>query len=311
MNLSRDIIEKGNNKILVASKEPFLINECVEKIRSIFKDYAYKMCPDIDAFLEVYHRGELFDSQPTIICLWDLDAIAVKELYNITNLPTNDILVFIERKTLAKNKAYTNFKSECHLVKIEAMTDRDCLKWVSSRMVAKNLRFDRDIPKILVDMKSSDLHAIDSEIRKLEIIYEDKEIDKTAVRYISESSEAKVFEFMEHLLHKRRDKALKEFHKFSEDYYVKLIFMVINNIEKIYKIGAYRSQNKSAEEISDLIGINKFIVKTKYFTVLSIYNKVKLLKLLDLFNELDFKLRTSSMPKRLLFEAYILKAFNV
>lgn len=311
MNLSRSIVEGGSNKFLVSSKDPFLISEFIEKIRTIFNDYEYKMCVDIEDFLELYHRGDIFSSDPMIIYLWELTADAVKELAPIVSLPTKDILIFTERKILSKTKAYTSFTAECSPVKLSPLNEKECLRWVSARMRSMGLKFERDVPKILIDKKSSDLYALDSEIRKLKVLYGNKEIDKSFSNYIAESSDAKIFEFMEHLFHKRRGQAIQEFYKFSEDYYVKLVHTLIGNIEKIYKIASYRSQKRDAEEIAELTSISKFIIKTKYFTILSVYGKTKLLKLMDIFNDLDYQLRLSPLPKKLIFEAYLIKALNI
>jgi DNA polymerase III delta subunit len=311
MNLSKELVEKGNNKFLVSSKEPYLIKDFVEKVRSVFSTHSYKKCNSIDDFIESYHRGDVFSDSPMILCLWDLKADDIKDLSLITTYTTKDILIFIERKPLAKNKAYTNFKSDCYSVDLETLNEKECLKWVSNKMLESSLRFDREIPKILVEKKSKDLYAIESEIRKLKVVYGEKEIDITAGKYIAESSEARIFEFLEHFFHKRKDKAFQEFNKFPEEHYTKLISTILGNIEKIYKIAVYKGQNKTPEDISEIIGINKFIIKTKYFTVLSVFSKIKLLKLIDLFNDLDYNLRLSPLSKKTLFEAYILKAFNV
>jgi len=311
MNLSRTIVETGNNKLLISSKEPYLIISFVEKVCKIFKDYDYKMCVDTEDFLELYHRGDIFSSTPMILFLWDITPDGMKEIYPLLSLPTKDILIFAERKILSKSKTYTNFKSECSYTKLEELDEKSCLRWVSSRLSDKSLKYDRDLPKILIEKKSNNMYAIDSEIRKLEVVCGDKEIDKFSFRYIADSSDARIFDFMESLFHKRQEKALQEFYKFSEDYYIKLIFMIIGNLEKTYRIAVYKSQKRTAEEIAELTGINSFIIKTKYLTILSVYNKIKILKLIDLFNDLDYNLRTSSLSKKLIFEAYLLKVFSI
>ena len=79
----------------------------------------------------------------------------------------------------------------------------------------------------------------------------------------------------------------------------------------MYKVAIYKEQNFSREEIADLLGIPVFIVKTKILPVLSSYSKIKLLMVLDLFNELDFKLRSSKLPKDLLFESYLIKTMKI
>jgi DNA polymerase III delta subunit len=311
MNLSKDLVSKGNNKFLVSSKEPYLVSEFVEKIQTIFNDYSYKMCLDIEDFLENFHRGDIFSNTPMILYLWELTADAVKELAPIVSQPTDDILIFAERKVLSKNKAYTSLKAECYPVKIDKMDDKACLKWISARLAERGLSYDRDVPKLLLEKKSNDMYAIATEIRKLEVLYGDKEIDIGAMRYVAESSDARIFQFMESLLHKRPEKTLAEFRKFTEDSYIKVVSMLIGYIEKVYRIASMKSQGMSAEDIAGIIGMNKFIVKTKYFTILAAYGRVKLIKLLDLFNDLDYNLRLSSLPKQLLFESYILKAFRV
>jgi DNA polymerase III delta subunit len=311
MNLSREMIEKGNNKFLLSSKEPYLVIEFTEKLRNLYPEYSYKMCMDLDPFLEQYHRGGMFSDSPMILCLWEITAESLKELSPLVCQPTQDILIFVERKVLAKNKLYTNFKAECYPITLDPLNEKDCHSWVSGRMISNGLNFNRDLVKILVEKKSNNLYALDSEIRKLKVIFGEREIGVSAAKYIAESSEARIFEFMEHLFHKRKDKALQEFYKFPEDEYIKLVSSLLSSLERTYKIAVYKSQNKTPDDIASLVGINKFIIKTKYFTVISVYNKIKLLKLIDIFNDLDYNLRLSPLPKKLLFEAYLLKAFCV
>lgn len=298
------------DRFIISSKEPLLISEYINNLRDKNPGYGYQMCGDFDSFSEIYHRGGIFDSEPIILCLWELTADLVKQLLPLISSPTEDILVFIQRKILPRNKAYTYFRAECQPVELNPLNLKECVRWTRSQMRKSGLSYDSKVAEMLVEKKSADMYGILSEIRKLQIVYGDRQVTGSAVRYISDSSEARVFSFIEHYFHKRLKKALYEFDKFSEDYYVKLIHMVIKHIEKLYKIAEHRSQGKSPEDVSDIMGLNKFILKTKYYTVLSIFNKTRLLKMIDLFNELDYMLRLSPLPKKLLFESYLLKSYG-
>ena len=309
MNITRKNIEE-RNKILLECKDSFLIQNFLDNLKKQFPEYTLETYYDVDEFIEVVHRGELFNNGNKIIALMELNSDILKVVSPLVNTETLDILVFVEQKVLSKTKLYTNFKAECNVIKLELPSEKECSDWVKGVLNSKKMVYDRTVPDILVNRKGADLSALEREIRKLEIIYETSYISNKACDIVSGTSEAKFFSLVELYLMKDLNKAMVEFEKIDEYSYIKMIYVFINYIEKLYKVATLKEQGKSQDEIAEITGINKYFLRTKYYAILAVYNKVKLIRLLDSLNELDFKLRQNTLPNKLLVEAYLFKALK-
>jgi DNA polymerase III delta subunit len=190
------------------------------------------------------------------------------------------------------------------------MPERECRSWLHTYMLREGLKFAPEVPAYIVNKRGPDLRALSNEVRKLK--YLNKEITESLCSsIISDSCNINFFEIVDHFSHKHTNKFFQEFSKIDESKYIQLLHFLIGQVEKLYKVSIYREQKKTADEIAEIIGIPKFIVQTKFYTAISIFNKIKLLKILDLLNDLDLKLRLSKYSNRLVFEAYVLKIFKL
>lgn len=305
------LLERGST-ILLQTKDSFLVEDFLEGLKVEFPEYNILKFNTSSDFLESVNTSNLFSSEDRILVLLKLDAESIPEISSAISPDSGDIYVFVESSVPSRKKSYTTFKSKCNIIKIPNLNEKEAISWVSKRLSKSGLDFTYDVPEEIVRRKGVDLYSINKEIGKLAVLYEGRKMSNEDIRgIVVDSSEARYFDFSENFLHKRLEKTLLEFNKINEYSYTGLIRFLTTQINRVYKIAIFRESGKSEEEISDLTNIPKFYIKTKYFTILNKFNKIKLLKLVDLLNDLDTRMRSSTISKKLLFESYILKAFKI
>jgi len=310
--MNKNQIENSKRKMLLRVKEPFLVYDFIEKLKGLYPDQECIICQDFEELSQKFHRGSLFSESSCILVLWNFIKEDIPFIEHLLYIETDDIIVLVQRETLPKNKLYTQITTEFSEIKLEQLNEKACVSWLTSYMKDKGLSFDSDIPDYLVQNLGKDLFTLTNEVKKLGYASSEGRINVDLSRQVlTTSQDVKYFDLMERFYKRRFVGVLQEFRKVDVYSYTKLLFFMISQIERMYKVAIYKEQNFSREEIADLLGIPVFIVKTKILPVLSSYSKIKLLMVLDLFNELDFKLRSSKLPKDLLFESYIIKAMKI
>lgn len=301
---------KNNKKFLVNSPDTFLANLFIQECLQTYKDCELKQCYDSQTFIETLNRGSLFDDSKKIVSLVGLTDDIIQEIEFVSNYDTDDIIILIETSTLSKNKAYTKIRGAFVYQKLENLPDKECRTWLHTYMTKENLKFMPEVPSYIINRRGTDLRALTNEVKKLKLL--DKEItEELCTNVVSDSNEPDFYTFAEHFGHKRVVECLKEFKKIDDTQYIQLLHFMIGHIEKLYKVAVFREQKKSSEEIADLMGIPKFIITTKFYTAITIFNKIKLLMVLDLLNELDLKIRLTKYENKQIFEFYLLKMFKL
>lgn len=305
-------ILKGDRPILVKSADSFLTDVFISEIRSIHKDRPYRVCFDHETFLSEMNRGGLFGTEPMLLILRGLTDDAVRAIAPLLDYKTEDVIALVEQSTLKKVKPYQKIRSECAFLKLESLPARSCKTWLTGYMASKGVCYTTDIPGYLIERRGTDLPTLAHEVKKLRLLSGGGEVTESmCATVVSVNPDANNYEFVDSFTHKRTKKLLQEMNKIEESQLIPLLHFLLNYLERLYKIAIYRSQKRSGGEIADLIGIPKFIIQTKYLTALSIFPKGKILKLIDLLNELDLQLRLSKWNKKMVFELCILKAMAI
>jgi DNA polymerase III delta subunit len=307
--LDRTSIKK-NKKFLINCSDSYMANMFIEECKAIYSDYIVKMCFNTKEFIEGLNGGYLFNSDKKILALMNFSDDNIQDIEPFLDYETEDIIILVEHSALKKNKAYIKIKSDYAYQKLEDMSDKECRSWLHTFMTKMGLKFSPEIPSYIINKRGTDPRALVNEVKKLK--YLDKEVtEPLCSSIVCDSYDSNFFELMDNFSHKRMEQCLKEFNKIDESKYIQLLHFIISQFEKLYKITIYREQKKSSEEISELINVPRFIVQTKLYTAISIFNKVKILKVIDLLNSLDVQLRLSKYSNKLIFESYILKIFNL
>ena len=221
----------------------------------------------------------------------------------------------VQKETLSRNRAYTTVKSACTFLEFKNIDENKCSVWVRELLQLSKIKFSEDIPSYIVSCVGTDVSKLKNEIRKIILYYDEATNDFLTQRdcnlLFSISNDVNYFTLVENFYHKRVNEVFKEFKKVDDYSFVKVLHLLISQANRLYNIAIYKVNGMSVDDISSLININKYILKTKLFTALSFYSKIKLVQLIDLFNKADLELRTTKFPKRQVMEFYLMKAMKL
>jgi DNA polymerase III delta subunit len=305
----------NSNKYLLKTKDIFLINNFLGELKRKKTGYKVVRCAEVEEFINKSLIIDLFDDYKKILILNDLTPDALDPLVSMIHCKTEDVLVLIQQGTLSRTKSYTIIKGACQLVEFNKLNESECAVWVRKWLKDYDLIFSEDIPSHIVFCVGMDISKLESEVKKIKFYFngsKDRILTKSVCSEIfTESNDVNYFGLVENLLRKRIVDVFHELKKIDDYSLVKLNHMIINQVEKIYKVAIYREQKFSIEDICELLSISKYILTTKFYSFLSLYNKTKLIMLLDILNELDNKLRLTQYNKHTVFESYILKIIKL
>lgn len=314
MKVTSKLIKESGKRFMLRSDDDFLIQDFVGQLCTQLKGAKAVYCDSLSGYLQVFHGASLFekDSRTKVLVLKEILKEDIEVIDTLLEVVTDDYQVIVERAALSRTKAYTRVKASYRYLKLEAPKEQACTTWVRKALTDEGLDFNEDVPDAIVKRRGPDMQALAYEVKKLKLAFSGEILTASnCQRVVSAGGEAHMFTFMEHFFRRRVHPVLQELDKMSEYTYVKLLHFMIGQVSKVYQVAIYKEAGHSPQDIADLMGLPPFILKTKYFTVLGTYGKIKLLRLLDVLNEADFRLRTSALSNRALLESYLLKALKL
>lgn len=311
MKITAELLQ-NQKKFLILAKEPLIVEEFIDQTVKACKG-TIRSYYDVYDLSSSYNSESLFSSDQVFVhVLQDFNSDQVKEVESILQVQSSDILILIQHGSISKTKAYTNITTLCQVVKIDALDEAGAISWVRDHLRSLNIEYEDALPEFLVHRVGKDLYALRSEVRKLWYLSEGKKLEiDFCSNVVFDAGESRYFDLMENFFRRRMPATIKEFHKIPANAHISLLHFMLNQVQRMYRLAIYVERGNSVEEISELLSVPKFIIKVKMQPILSSYNKSKLLKLQDIFNELDIKLRESKHNKSLLFESYILKSLKI
>lgn len=303
-----------DNKYLLKTECTFLIDNFIGKVKIEYPDHRIINCDTSDDFINHATVTDIFSDAKKIILLKDLDPDSLDAISAIINCDTPDVWVLVLKQKAPKTKAYTVIKGACKYFAPKDLDEAQCAVWVRKWLEDLKLIFSEEIPSYIVSRVGTDISKLYNEIKKVSAYYSDsKDRILTQVgcnEFFSEDVEAQYYQIVENFFRKRVREVFDEVSKVDEYSLVKLLFLLIGQAEKNYKVAVYREQGMSVDDICSMLSLPKFVVTTKLIPYLSFFNKTKLIMLLDLFNDLDAQLRLTKFPKKTIFDSYLLKALK-
>jgi len=301
-----------DSKFLLQNKEPFLVKSYIEQIRNQFQNFEVVYTVEPADFIDNIHRGTLFGEGSRILVLNPLTEEALEPIHSVVCMESPDVFVLVDNGGLSKNKFYTKVKALCKIIKVEKLEDREVEPWTDKYLRNKGFTCDPEVSTIIASRKGNNLYAIAYEIRKLEFACPDKKVSKQkCLELVSFSGETKFFDFCDYFFRRRVKETLSELDRVSEESYIGLVHFLLSYIDKLYKISIYKEQKMSDEDICNILDFNRYMYKSKYLVALSALGKVRLLKITDLLNDLDLKLRLCRFDKKYLMVSLIARCMRV
>lgn len=137
----------------------------------------------------------------------------------IDDMPPYTTLVFVCRTVNKNSKIYKLLSSKCECCVFEHQNTSALLKWISNKCKAQKVAIDPESVHLLLEYAGNDMTKIETELNKLiSYVGEGNPITTESIKQIvTKTVESKVFELMDAVMDKKRDKALIIFNELKRE----------------------------------------------------------------------------------------------
>jgi DNA polymerase III delta subunit len=301
---------KKATKFALIGNEPYLKDSFIQAAKSLFTSSPLIQLNDeyLDEALAAMYSGSLFGSKLIILRRFDkhLDKIQIALEHNQKDI----ILVEVSESANPKSNKVTGILGQCTRVDCARMREfgNDYPSWVLMRISEEGFEADTGVDTDIYERVGPSLFALENELQKLFIFRrESKYIQRKDVSYVvSERPLSTAYQILESLMRRNLPGVLEHFDSYcqSHDTYIELVMFLTHYMEKVYRMLLLVDQKVSPEGIAEIVGLPRFIVKTKYLPRAQRLGKHFVAQGLDNLIQLDVSLRRSPVSPRALVESF-------
>jgi len=224
------------------------------------------------------------------------------------------IFVLPEKMDMA-SRAMTTITGQTAIVECDKLRDygTDYPLWIRNQIHEAGYTASEDLEDMIFQKVGPNMFVLANELEKLFIIKTDKVVTFEDVnRIVSITAVSTAFDMFENLMKKDVVRALQCFDSYarSQENLVDITAFIGSYFEKMYRMLLLREQKFEVDVIADIVGIPRFMVKTRYMPRALGFGKNGIASKIDAVCNLDVQLRSFKGDKRLLFERFILEFSN-
>ncbi len=303
----------GTEKFLIDKEIKKIINELkIEEIN--ISKYSLNI-DSIKSIIEDATTVSLFSDKKLIIvndasifarAKQSIDGIDLLEEF--LNKKNNDIYIIF----VCDNEKIDSVKKIVKAIKNNGVIKEfNKLKSINSTIIdmLDDYKMDSKTISLLIDRVGNDLEIIYQEIEKLKIYkIDDKIITSDDIEKLCpENINIDIFEFVENIINKKKDLAIKTYKKLLEinEEPIKIIALIASKFRLMYQASTLTKKGYTEEQISEILGVHKYPVHLAIVSGYK-YNPKILLKYLEDLADLDIGIKTGEKDKDLALELFIL-----
>lgn len=319
----------SNNIHLIFGTEPFLIEE---RMASIIKEALGKNGDDAIAFdsKEVPLQESIQEAQMTSLFGDDNKVVIVKDAFFLTtekakskvehnldallhymenpNETTTLILVCPYEKLDGRKKVTKLLNKQATVYEAKPLSMGMVGNWIRKRVKDQKISIDNNAVDLLGQLVGSNLVGLVSEIKKLSLyVGQGGTIKEEHVRQmVSRSLEQDVFLLIDRAVNKRLDEAFEimtDLLKQNEDP-IKMVILFARQFRIIYQVGALLKKGMRQNEIAKELGLHPYPVQLAADQIHN-FSTEELLDIMNTLTDLDWKMKTGRVEKKLALEMFL------
>ena len=193
----------------------------------------------------------------------------------IKKLPDYIVLIFIEKNVDKRNKVYKAVNSAGYVCEMAYQTTAMLKKWIAGMLAKEHFKVAEAACDMLLEKTGANMELIRNEVDKLISYCEGKEAvmpeDISAV--CSTQTTSRIFEMIEAVAGKNRDKALNLYYDLLElkESPMLILYLIVRQFNGILQAKDCVAKGMSIREAASYIGVQPFIAgkylsQSKYFT---------------------------------------------
>lgn len=319
----------SNNVHLLHGTEPFLMEErqaaIIKKALGKDGDQVFVFdCKEVSLqeAIQEAQMSSLFGDEEKVVLIKDAyfltsEKVKSKVEHNLDTLmeyfenpnPSTTIIILCPYEKLDGRKKLPKFlKKEAEVYEAKPLSAGMVGNWIRKRVKQHEVQIDPNAVALLGQLVGSNLVGLVNEIHKLALFVGDGGmITENHVRHmVSRSLEQDVFLLINKAVNRRLDEAfeiLTDLLKQKEEP-ITMVILFARQFRIIYQVGALLQQGMTEQQIAKELGIHPYPVKLAAEQV-HFFEKQELINILNHLTDLDYKMKTGGVEKKLALEMFL------
>jgi len=299
------------NRFALTGTEPFLKDQFIKLVKSsVFESTTFYPDEAKEALSEVM-TPNLFGETRAIILI-NFDKMTPDRFSSIIPGCSDTLVLSFSEKAEFKSRALTEILALFEQVSCEKMKEygNDYSLWITNVLRKTGYAFEEDVPALIFSRVGPNMYTLMNELHKLFMVKDiDKRITVEDVKtYTSVTAQATAYDILDSLLRKDLKAVFGRISSYgmSSENIQELVKFLGKYFEKFYRMLVLREQKYEPDDIAEMVGIPRFLVKTKYLPRAQSLGKGGVAKKIDQLCTLEVGLRTFRGSPGVLFEKFIL-----
>ncbi|WP_078428865.1 DNA polymerase III subunit delta [Alkalihalobacterium alkalinitrilicum] len=210
-----------------------------------------------------------------------------------------------ERKKLVKS-----LRKQSEIVDTKEFDEKMLHEWLNEQADSHSIEFTKGGKEKLIQLLGGNLLMLVNEIEKLSLyVGEHGTVDEEIVdQLVAKTVEQDVFMLIDHLIHKRIEKALEiyfDLMRQKEDP-IKLVALLARQVRIIYQVKELMKRGYSQQQIAGQIKIHPYVAKLAGQQAKA-FQEATLFRLLERLAETDFHIKSGQVDKHLAIELLLME----
>jgi DNA polymerase-3 subunit delta len=216
----------------------------------------------------------------------------------LKNIPESTVILILVNEDLSKSKRKDIIKKQGKVINYSPPRFQDINKWIKFQFKNRGKKIDYRGIRLLEKMFNNNLQQLDSEIDKIcTYIDEKNKVEVSDIKAVMSKDrrlkDNTIFEFLDALSKKEKDKSVYYFYQLIENGEVpQIIFAMITRRVRLMLITKdLKNQGINHKKIANKLGEHPYPIK-KIYGYVDNYSEEELENMLDKFLKADVKLKT-------------------
>lgn len=298
-------------RFALVGNEPFLKDLFIETVKATFSSAPFLVYHDngIEEAKNALTPDSLFGFKSIILKRFDKHLKLIQQF--VEDNSTDTIVIELSEKANLKSKDITLMLGQCAPVECVKMREygTDYPTWISTRISEEGFQSEDGVDEAVFQKVGASLYAIENELQKLFIYRQSSKfiLLKDVSNVVSQRALSTAYQILEFLLKRDITNALLSFEVYSQvnENPIELVMFLEHYLEKVYRMILLHEQRLPPDGIAEIIGLPRFLVKTKYLPRALSLGKQFVSERLASVIDLDVRLRKSPHSPKTMVESWL------
>jgi DNA polymerase III delta subunit len=301
---------KRESRFVLVGPEMYLKEQFVNTAKEKYNDmeFAEFFPENQEQALSLIGSDSFFD-KPFVI-LKNFDKMKTPRFEEAIKGFEGNLILTLTEKVDTQSRSITKIVSSLTTVECNKFKEygNDYPLWINTQLSNAGYSASEEVIYYIFSKVGPNLFTLSRELEKIFIVKQDRTVTRNDVeKYVSVTSTSTSFEVFENILKKNIPAALACFDSYAklQDNFIEIVGFMESYLEKMYKILVLRDKKLEIDNISDIVGIPRFIVKTRYLPKIQSLGKAYIASKIDALCAIDVQLRLFRGDKKILLEKFI------